>query len=225
MREDRWKDLIKSLERLMPYYSEMNKIMSLGNDEIIRDMAIRNIQNCSSYLDAGTGPGNMAHKVKNKIVALKTYLMDPSFEMLSKNNVEGEKVIGAFEAMPFKEGSFDLITCAFSFRDAIFYDKAAREISRVLKDKGMVLIVDIRKPDNPFLQFIFYLYILIFPIFSSIIVTKGKLIHEYFTLFYTYLEYPTENEIISMFKSKGLTLLESGNRYFGSLFYHLWIKK
>ncbi|MEM3335289.1 MAG: hypothetical protein QXY47_04585, partial [Thermoplasmata archaeon] len=77
MREDRWKDLIKSLERLMPYYSEMNKIMSLGNDEIIRDMAIRNIQNCSSYLDAGTGPGNMAHKVKNKIVALKTYLMDP----------------------------------------------------------------------------------------------------------------------------------------------------
>ncbi len=224
MREERWRDLIKSLERLMPYYSRMNKIMSLGNEEIIRKMSLRNINDCCSYLDAGTGPGDMALLVKKSVNVEKTFLLDPSRDLLHINHVEGEKIVGAFESMPFKDNSFDLITCAFSFRDAVSHRKAAKEISRVMKSGGKAVIVDIRKPEHPLQKFFFYLYIMLFPILSSIIVTKGKMVHEYFTLFFTYIEYPSEWDIVSMFRSSGLVLVDRGSRFGGSLFYHVWKK-
>ncbi len=225
MKDERWRDLEESLERLMPYYERMNSIMSLGNDIEIRNEGIENLNDCSYYLDAGTGPGNMAKMVTGRIRAEKVFLMDPSLSLLKINSSNGERILGKFEDMPFGDSTFDLITCAFSFRDAISHEKAAREISRVLKKGGIFLLVDIGKPDNAILKFFFYLYILIFPIFSSIIVTRGRLIHEYFTLFYTYIEYPSIGEIKKIFKESGLKLKKYGSRYGGSLIYQLWVKE
>jgi demethylmenaquinone methyltransferase/2-methoxy-6-polyprenyl-1,4-benzoquinol methylase len=224
MKDDRWKDLEESLERLMPYYEKMNSIMSLGNDKYIREEGLENIDFANDYLDAGSGPGNMAEIVTKKLGVKNVFMMDPSKGLLAINRVKGERILGKFENMPFRNSSFDLITCAFSFRDAISHEKAANEISRVLNENGKFLLVDIGKPDNPIIQFFFFIYILIFPVLSSILVTRGRLIHEYFTLFFTYLDYPSRKRIERMFKNNGLRLIREGRRFGGALFYQLWLK-
>lgn len=225
MKSDRWMDLEESLERLMPYYEIMNRIMSLGNDELIRRDGIDKLDDCDAYLDAGTGTGSMARRVMEKVKVKKAVLMDPSVYLLMMNKTEGERVQGLFENMPFCNRSFDLVTCAFSFRDAVSHEKAAGEISRVLKKGGRFLLVDIVKPDNLIMQLIFYLYIFIFPVFTSFFITRGKLVHEYYTLFYTYIEYPSEKMIREMFLKNGLRLVSEGKRFGGALFYQLWVRE
>ncbi len=224
MKSDKWQDLERSLEKLQPFYSLMNRIMSLGNESIVRERAMDFIGNPEHYLDAGTGPGTMASLVHKRCSPRITILMDPSMDLLLMNREEGNKLQAKFENIPIRDGYFDLVTCGFSFRDAISHENAARELSRILKIKGRLVIVDIGKPDSPVLQFFYYIYIFIFPILSSLFITRGKLIHEYFTLFFTYVEYPSHSRIVEMFKSLGLELIAQGRKFGGAIFFDVYEK-
>lgn len=225
MKLDKWTDLEKSLERLQPFYGLMNKVMSLGNEKIVRKQSLEYVKNSENYLDAGTGPGTMASLVKNRANIKKTFLLDPSIDLLKINNIEGEKINAKFENIPFKDNTFDLITCGFSFRDAISHEKAAEELSRVLNKNGNLIIVDIGKPDIKILQFFYYIYIFLFPLLASLIITKGKMIHEYYTLFFTYVEYPSHSKIIQMFEKNNLKLIAQGKRFGGAIFFDVYTKK
>jgi demethylmenaquinone methyltransferase / 2-methoxy-6-polyprenyl-1,4-benzoquinol methylase len=48
--------------------------------------------------------------------------------------------------MPFGDGSFDLVTSAFGFRNLANYDAGLREIHRVLAANGEVGIIDFGEP-------------------------------------------------------------------------------
>ncbi len=223
MKRERWEVLEKSLENLQPYYRLMNKLMSFGNDTILREKALDGL-NSERYLDAGTGLGDMAYLTIKKVKPKSIVLLDPSIFLLKKNGNHGEKVMGKFENIPFKDSSFDLITCAFSFRDAIDHEKAGKEISRVLEKDGFFVLVDLGKPDSIILKFLFYIYIFFYPIILSIFVTRGKMVGEYSTLFYTFLEYPSYSKMKSIFESNNLVLVKEKKKMFGGLIMQVWKK-
>ncbi len=223
MRTDRWKILEESLENLQPYYRLMNRLMSFGNDTILRDEALNGLKS-ERYLDAGSGPGDMASLTVEKVRPKRVYVLDPSIELLRKNLNKGEKIQGKFENLPFKDCSFDLVTCAFSFRDALDHEKAGKEISRVIEKNGYFVLVDLGKPDSIFLKFLFYIYIFFYPIILSIFVTKGKMVREYFTLFYTFLEYPQYSYLKKIFESNGFMLVNEKKKMMGGLIMQVWKK-
>ncbi|MDP8012245.1 MAG: class I SAM-dependent methyltransferase [Thermoplasmata archaeon] len=225
MKEERWHDLEKSLEKLQPFYDLMNRIMSLDNEKIIRDHSLNFINDPEKYLDAGTGPGTMANLVIKKSNPKKTFLMDPSIELLKINKTYGEKIQAKFENIPFVDGYFNLVTCGFSFRDAISHVKAAKELSRIISKGGRLIIIDIGKPDSRLIQFFYYLYIFLLPILAALIITRGRLIHEYFTLFYTFIEYPEHSKIVKMFESNGLKLIAREKKFGGAIFFDVYEKK
>ncbi|MGC8663867.1 MAG: class I SAM-dependent methyltransferase [Thermoplasmata archaeon] len=225
MKIDKWHDLERSLEKLQSFYDLMNRIMSLDNEKVVRDHSLKYIKDPEFYLDAGSGPGTMANIILKKSKPKITVMMDPSVELLKINRENGEKVQAKFENMPFPDGYFDLVTCGFSFRDAISHEKASQEISRIIKKRGRLIIIDIGKPDSRLLQFFYYLYIFFLPILAAIIITKGRLIHEYFTLFYTFIEYPEHSKIIRMFESNGLELIAQEKKFGGAIFFDVYEKK
>ena len=51
-------------------------------------------------------------------------------------------------ALPVRDGSLDLITCAFGFRNLANYDKGLAEILRALKPGGVVAILEFSQPTN-----------------------------------------------------------------------------
>src|SRR6185436_16687310 len=51
--------------------------------------------------------------------------------------------------IPARDGSFDLITVAFGFRNLANYRKGLEEMRRVLRPGGMAAILEFSQPPNP----------------------------------------------------------------------------
>ncbi|MDD5145718.1 MAG: class I SAM-dependent methyltransferase [Candidatus Pacebacteria bacterium] len=99
-------------------------------------------------LDLGCGFGRFFPIFKKKKV--KIFGIDISESMIKKAKKDYEKiceelVVSEAEKLPFQSNYFDKIVCWAIF-DALFQDKALREINRVLKKGGMALITG--KNDN-----------------------------------------------------------------------------
>ena len=62
----------------------------------------------------------------------------------------GTRTVKFFEAdalrLPFADGSFDLVTSAFGFRNLANYEEGLREIWRVLKPGGTLAILEFTEP-------------------------------------------------------------------------------
>jgi demethylmenaquinone methyltransferase/2-methoxy-6-polyprenyl-1,4-benzoquinol methylase len=152
---DSWRKVVEeALGSLVPVYDKMNKVMSFGKDIEWRKTGIKiAFKGGERILDAGCGPGVMAEVLKQVYPDAKLVLMDALWVMLetAKKRTRGfaqDYVRAVFEKLPFKDQSFDGIMMGFSFRDSKDMESALDELARVLSPQGVLLIVDISKPDN-----------------------------------------------------------------------------
>ena len=60
--------------------------------------------------------------------------------------------------LPFADGSFDLVTTAFGFRNLANYEAGLREIQRVLKPGGTIAILEFTEPPDDFLGNVYRWY-------------------------------------------------------------------
>jgi demethylmenaquinone methyltransferase/2-methoxy-6-polyprenyl-1,4-benzoquinol methylase len=200
--------------------------MSLGNDIALRLEAIKNIPQGSLVLDAGCGPGIMSKIALLEINPKKIVMLDPNKFLLDNISIDSsniEKVLGTFEKLPFADSYFDAVMCGFSFRDAIDFKKAASELARVLKKDGILVLVDLGKPDS-ILRYFFYVYLAIMPT-SLIFFLNRKKLRDYFTLYKTFRNYITYSEIQSLFKNNSMKLLKFRKILMGGLIYMIWRKE
>ena len=51
-------------------------------------------------------------------------------------------------ALPLRDGSLDLVTCAFGFRNLANYEQGLEEMLRVLKPGGVAAILEFSQPTN-----------------------------------------------------------------------------
>ena len=65
---------------------------------------------------------------------------------------------GNSEAMPFADGTFDCVTIAFGIRNFEHREQALREILRVLKPGGRLVILELSVPAMPVLRWFYNLY-------------------------------------------------------------------
>jgi ubiquinone/menaquinone biosynthesis C-methylase UbiE len=97
-----------------------------------------------SLLDLGCGNGYLSKALGG--MEMERYALEPSPVMCSiaAKTLEGcaALVRGKAEAMPFGDGSFDMVVSLLSFR-YMDWDKALEEVRRVLKDRGVFLLVDL----------------------------------------------------------------------------------
>ena len=139
-----WKQVISSLRDIIPVYDKVNRVISLGKDELYRYEGLRgNVKSGDLILDAGSGFGNMSlatFKITDDKVNIVIY--DPIFEMLQSSRqrlIVELRSSGIFEQMPFKDNTFDVVMCGYSLRDAINLEIAISEIYRILKKNGKQL--------------------------------------------------------------------------------------
>ncbi|AFA38692.1 methyltransferase domain-containing protein [Pyrobaculum sp.] len=144
---ERWYEIREAYRKIVDVYERANKIVTLGNVDRWRREALSlyysvNGRSVLKILDAGAGPGNMAHHLRGT-----RYLVafDASIEMLRLNNVADDRVVGMFEQMPFRDESFDLLISGYALHAAVDLEKAAAEFSRVANYQ---VVVAIGKPDR-----------------------------------------------------------------------------
>jgi demethylmenaquinone methyltransferase / 2-methoxy-6-polyprenyl-1,4-benzoquinol methylase len=205
--EKYWNEVILVLRYVIPIYDKVNSAISLGKDVKYRRLGMEGrILPKSIVLDAGSGYGNMsrmAHEEANGELTLIMY--DPIIDMLRRakelfdNNFSTALSSGIFEYMPFQNGAFDVILCGYSLRDAIHLEQAISEMHRILRDGGLLVIVDLGKPDS-FLKRIgvsFYLkYLLRILAYAA----AGKKGLKFRTLYGTYLKWPRNSELKNLLR-------------------------
>jgi len=186
----------------------VNRAISLGNDTRFRIEGVRRrIKAGSLLLDAGSGYGNMSKVALDEVgYAADIVMYDPIPQMLNTAKelfVTKPSVLemssGVFEYLPFRNETFDAVLCGYSLRDAIVLKKAISEFVRVLKYGGLLIIVDLGKPDNRLLEG-FVSFYLRYVIGILAFVVAGKVGLKFKTLHGTYLRWPKNSVLKGILK-------------------------
>ncbi|MBW9222689.1 methyltransferase domain-containing protein [Methanothermococcus sp. SCGC AD-155-C09] len=128
-------------------YPEYFKILMDLEEKLIIDI-IKNLKEYntikkknSMILDCGCGFGSFYNLTKD----LNTIYLDFSLNLLKKfknnYNLKSNKICGDILNLPFKDDSFDLIFCINVLEHVIDYKRALREMKRVLKKEGVLIVI------------------------------------------------------------------------------------
>lgn len=201
-----WPDIISTLRSIIPIYNRVNRVISLGKDAEYRRMCLnRQLKFGDRVLDAGSGFGNMSKLAKIEMNGdLEVILYDPIIEMLRVGRSLGEEFdlsielsSGIFEYLPFRDNIFDVVLCGYSLRDAIHLKDALAEFHRILKPNGRLLIVDLGKPDQVFLNALVSIYLKYVLGFLAFAVAGSKGLG-FRALYGTYKRWPKNSELKKM---------------------------
>jgi len=154
-------------------YDRLNHIMSLGIDRTWRWRALKQIvekDKEQQILDIACGTGDFSIAIA-KAMGEKSHVtgLDLSSQMLRvmAEKVEAEGLTqrisaqqGDSEKTDFADDSFDRVTIAFGIRNFEHRDVALREIRRILKPGGKLVILELSVPENKFIRWCFNLYFL-----------------------------------------------------------------
>lgn len=161
--EGKKKQVTRMFDTISGEYDRLNRVISFGTDIRWRKrvVAILSERKPQSILDIATGTGDLAIALKEtgakKIVGLD---ISPGMLEIGKQKVKGlslddtiEMVIGDSEALDFEDASFDAATVAFGVRNFEDLKKGLKEIYRVLKPGGTLVVLETSVPTRfPFKQ-------------------------------------------------------------------------
>lgn len=148
-------------------YDRFNHLSSLNADKGWRRKAVRTIVDTReplAVLDVATGTADLAIAVAKKAAEGSQVIgVDLSEGMLEvgRKKAEGLPVTlqqGDAEALSFADGTFDRVSVAFGVRNFENLSLGLREMCRVLKPGGRLVILELSYPDNRFLLWCYKLY-------------------------------------------------------------------
>lgn len=179
----------KLFDSIAKTYDKFNHVTSMGIDIYWRRVAIGKMTPVRKLLDVAIGTGDFALTALKKGKAEHVTGIDLSQEMMAVGREKaarkgyGDKidfVFGSALEMPFSEGQFEALTCAYGIRNFSDLDKGLNEMYRVLGDGGQLVILEFSYPSNPVIRWAYNLY------FSHIMPLIGRLVSkepEAFTYF------------------------------------------
>lgn len=116
---------------------------------VLRPAAVR-VTRPLEIVDLGAGNGWLCHRVAlegHRAVALD--IRDDAVDGLSaagtyleRGSSRFERVVASFEALPFRDGSFDIVVFNASLHYALDLDATLREAARVVRGGGKIAVLD-----------------------------------------------------------------------------------
>jgi demethylmenaquinone methyltransferase/2-methoxy-6-polyprenyl-1,4-benzoquinol methylase len=161
-------------------YDFLNHFLSFGIDKLWRRQAIGIISGfCQGpdILDVATGTGDLAIAAM-RLNPLKITGIDISEKMLSigENKIRKKGFAGKIELrhadsenIPFENDRFDIAMVAFGVRNFSDPVKGLVEMRRVIRNKGMILVLEFSKPSGFLFRHVYNFY------FRNILPQLGKL--------------------------------------------------
>jgi len=144
------------------HYDFLNRVLSLGRDRYWRSFAVSNLPPIKNglFLDVATGTGDVAIEIARRYPSgVKVIGVDVSEEMIRRGMEKIKRLnlherielrYGDVNNLPFEDGIFDGSLIVFGIRNVEDYKKGIKEMVRVVKDGGRVIIVELTSLQNPF---------------------------------------------------------------------------
>lgn len=157
--EDKAKEVRRVFDSVASKYDVMNDLMSAGLHRAWKAYAVlvANLRPGQQVLDIAGGTGDLAGAFAKKVGPTGTVVHTDINEamlrtgrerMLNAGRVLPTTVCDA-EHLPFADGQFDLVSVAFGLRNMTHKDRALREMQRVLKPGGRLLVLEFSEVAPP----------------------------------------------------------------------------
>lgn len=199
---------------IAPRYDFLNRLLSLGIDRMWRKYAVKRILwgNGSQILDIATGTGDVALEIATQTdESVKIYGIDFCVEMIELAKIKASQSpyagrldfsVAPCEAIPFPDNTFDSITIAFGIRNVVDRLQGLREMFRVLRPGGRVVILEFSTPILPVVRQFYLFY------FNKILPLVGGIFSRFSAYRYlpdSVMEFPSRDEFKSMMSTAGFS--------------------
>jgi demethylmenaquinone methyltransferase/2-methoxy-6-polyprenyl-1,4-benzoquinol methylase len=204
----------KMFDNIAPYYDFLNRLLSLGIDTIWRKKAIAKLkgQNPKMVLDVATGTADLAIEISRQLKVEKIIGLDIANEMLEIGRKKLKRkgldnlinlTLGDSENLPFEDNTFDAATVAFGVRNFENLELGLKEMNRVLKKGGQIVVLEFSRPTLfPFKQLFNFYFKYILP-FIGRFTSKDPKAYSY--LYESVQAFPDGNEFLKVLKNTGFS--------------------
>ena len=216
LKEDKKAAVESMFDAIAWRYDFLNHFLSFGIDRLWRRRAIRIISKSFKdphILDVATGTGDLAIAAM-KLNPSKIEGIDISQKMLEIGKVKIDKkgfsgkialIQCDSENMPFEDNIFDVAMVAFGVRNFSDPLKGLSEMRRVIRDKGMIMVLEFSKPAGlPFRPVYNFYFRNILPFFGKL-VSKDKTAYSY--LPDSVMKFPDNAEFLQLLELAGFTFI------------------
>jgi demethylmenaquinone methyltransferase/2-methoxy-6-polyprenyl-1,4-benzoquinol methylase len=140
-------------------YDVMNDLMSMGLHRAWKayTLAVANLREGQRVLDIAGGTGDLARAFAPKVgpsglvvhTDINEAMLRTGRDRLLDEGMVLPSTICDAEKLPFREGTFDLVSVAFGLRNMTHKDAALTEMARVLKPGGRLMVLEFSKVAAP----------------------------------------------------------------------------
>ena len=139
-------------------YDLMNFIMTFGQDQRWRRQAagVADVSAGDFALDAATGTGDLAFELAKRVmpgghvlgIDFSEPMLDRARQKAASRGLPVSFEVGDILDLPYEDSRFAAVSCGFGLRNVDDRDTALREMVRVVRPSGRVVILELTPPGN-----------------------------------------------------------------------------
>ncbi len=216
-------EITQMFDNIAPRYDLLNRVLSVGIDNIWRKNAINELQDIApqTILDVATGTCDLALEAM-RLNPKKIIGVDISSQMLVLGQQKIDKKgfqdiiklkLGDSENLPFESNTFDAATVGFGVRNFENLEQGLSELHRVIRPGGKLVVLEFSKPSKFPVKQVYFSY------FKYVLPNIGKLVSKDQSA-YTYLPasvqaFPEGKQFIEKLKECGFKTAKCKEQTFG----------
>lgn len=212
-------------------YDVMNDLMSMGMHRAWKayTVAVADLREGSRVLDIAGGTGDLARAFSKKVGAsgvvvhtdINEAMLRTGRDRLLDEGLVLPTTLCDAEHLPFKDASFDLVSVAFGLRNMTHKDGALKEMNRVLRPGGRLLVLEFSKVAAPLQKAYDWYSFKVLPRLGQWVAGDAQ---SYQYLAESIRMHPDQQTLKSMMKSAGFGHVDVHNLTGGVVALHVGIK-
>lgn len=218
-------------DSVAPKYDLMNDLMSMGLHRAWKayTVTVANVQPGDRVLDIAGGTGDLAAAFARKVGPQGlVVLSDINAAMLSAGRDRlldagspVQSLVCDAEHLPFPDASFDLVSVAFGLRNMTHKDAALREMARVLRPRGKLLVLEFSRVAQPLAKAYDWYSFQVLPRLGQLVAGDAS---SYRYLAESIRMHPDQDELKSLMRETGFGHVDYHNMTGGVVALHVGIR-
>ena len=218
-------------DSVAPKYDVMNDLMSGGLHRAWKayTVMVANLREGNRVLDIAGGTGDLSLAFSKKVGAtgqvvhtdINEAMLRVGRDRLINKGVVLPTLVCDAEKLPFPDHYFDVVSVAFGLRNMTHKDEALKEMNRVLKPRGRLLVLEFSKIAKPLEKAYDWYSFSVLPKIGSMVAGDAD---SYRYLAESIRMHPGQEELKSLMKQSGFGHVDYHNMTGGIVALHVGIK-